>query len=276
MDSLIHALGGRRLVALTGAGISTESGIPDYRGPETARRARNPIQYRAFVHDPHARTRYWARSVVGWPRISSARPNRAHTALVAMERGGVLGGIITQNVDRLHHHAGSRAVIELHGGLDRVRCLACDAREPRAALQHRLLELNPAWLHRGGADAPDGDADLDDIADFRVAPCLQCGGTLKPDVVFFGECVPRPIVDAAFATLDTADALLVVGSSLTVYSGYRFIRRAAERRIPIAIINLGPTRGDPHATVLHHARAGDALPTLASALTRTSISQFFP
>jgi NAD-dependent SIR2 family protein deacetylase len=278
VDSLIRALADRRLVALTGAGISTESGIPDYRGPETARRARNPIQYRAFVHDPRARTRYWARSVVGWPRISSARPNGAHAALVAMEQGGVLGGIITQNVDRLHHHAGSRAVIELHGGLDRVRCLDCNTREPRAALQHRLLELNPDWLQRGRAiaDAPDGDADLDDVANFRVAPCVQCGGTLKPDVVFFGECVPRPIVDAAFATLETADALLVVGSSLTVYSGYRFIRRAAERRIPIAIINLGPTRGDPHATVRHHARAGDALPALASALTRTSISRYFP
>jgi NAD-dependent SIR2 family protein deacetylase len=270
VDALIRALSGRTLVVLTGAGISTESGIPDYRGPETARRARNPIQYRAFVRDASARARYWARSVLGWPVISSARPNPAHLALVDLERAGIVRALITQNVDRLHHHAGSREVIELHGGLDRVRCLECDAREPRAALQHRLLELNPGWLQRAPEirTAPDGDADLDDVRDFRVAACLACDGTLKPDVVFFGESVPRPTVEAALAAVDVAEALLVVGSSLTVYSGYRFIRRAAERAIPIAIVNLGPTRGDPHAAVRVDARAGDALPALARVLSR--------
>jgi NAD-dependent SIR2 family protein deacetylase len=270
VDSVVDALRGRRIVALTGAGISTESGIPDYRGPGTARRARNPIQYRAFVRDAAARQRYWARSMLGWPRMAGARPNDGHRALAALERAGQLAGVITQNVDRLHQAAGQREVIELHGALAEVLCLDCRAVEKRDALQHRLRELNPAWEDRAVALAPDGDADLDGsaIAGFRIADCRTCRGTLKPNVVFFGENVPRPVVDAAWAMLDRADALLVVGSSLTVYSGFRFVRRAAERDLPIAIVNVGPTRGDPLATARLNARAGKALPGLATALAQ--------
>ncbi len=268
MDAVSSLLRGRRLVALTGAGISTESGIPDYRGPGTRARARNPIQYREFVRDPAARRRYWARSLVGWPRIDGARPNPAHQAMARLERGGALACVITQNVDRLHQRAGSEQVIELHGALAEVVCLACRAIEPRAELQGRLLSLNPGFAERPTELAPDGDAELpaDRIDGFRVATCRTCGGDLKPNVVFFGESVPRPTVEAAYASVDAAEALLVVGSSLTVFSGYRFVRRAAERGIPIAIVNLGPTRGDDHATARVDARAGDALPALARAL----------
>jgi len=260
-------LRGRRVVALTGAGISTESGIPDYRGPGTLQRARSPMQHGEFVRDAAARRRYWARSVIGWPRVAAAEPNPAHAALVAMERSGALAGIITQNVDRLHARAGSRIVIELHGALAEVACLGCGAREARAALQARLIALNP-WLDvdAAAAAAPDGDADLTAAAidRFRVADCGGCGGVLKPDVVFFGGSVPRDVVGAAYALVDDADALLVVGSSLAVYSGYRFVRRAAERGAPIAIVNLGPTRGDPLAALCWDARAGAALPALAA------------
>lgn len=267
-DELIDLLRGRRLVALTGAGASTESGIPDYRGPETQRRARNPIQWSAYMADADARARYWARSLVGWPRIAQARPNPTHHALAALERSGALAGLLTQNVDRLHHAAGSERVIELHGALADVRCLDCGAREPRAALQARLTALNPAFGARAIEVAPDGDAEIprEALDGFRVAGCASCGGTLKPDVVFFGENVPRPKVDAGFAWVDAAEALLVVGSSLAVFSGLRFVRRAAERGIPVAIVNLGPTRGDPLARVRVDARSGEVLPALARAL----------
>jgi NAD-dependent SIR2 family protein deacetylase len=262
---LVDLLRGRRFVALTGAGCSTDSGIPDYRGPGTRARARNPVQYRAFVDDPRARQRYWARSMLGWPRFSAARPNGAHAAFAALERVGQLRGIITQNVDRLHHAAGSARVVELHGALAEVVCLACGALEARAALQDRLTLLNPWW----DADvelAPDGDAELAQVEGFRVADCLACGGVLKPRVVFFGENVPRPTVDEAFALLAEGDALLVAGSSLTVYSGLRFVRRAAEAGVPIAILNLGPTRGDPYATLRVDAPLADTLPVLRAAL----------
>lgn len=246
---------------LTGAGCSTESGIPDYRGPGTRDRARNPIQHRAFVTDPSARQRYWARSAVGWARFSTVEPNDAHLALASMS----LTGLITQNVDRLHHRAGSREVIELHGALAEVRCLACDARESRDALQARILALNPGFTASAEL-APDGDSELETARDFQVPACRACGGILKPDVVFFGDNVPRPRVDAAFAIADAAEVLLVVGSSLTVFSGYRFVLRAAERGQRIAIVNLGETRGDPHAHVRVDARAGEVLPALARAL----------
>ncbi|WP_338046781.1 NAD-dependent protein deacetylase [Polyangium spumosum] len=267
-EPLARLLAGRRAVALAGAGMSTESGIPDYRGPETARRARNPIQARAFIHDPAARARYWARSMNGWPRIAAARPNPAHVALAALERAGRLAGTITQNVDGLHQAAGSERVIELHGALARVRCLGCGVIEPRASLQERLIAENPSFYQWGTALAPDGDADLehDAFADFHVPACLGCGGTLKPDVVFFGENVPAPVTEAAWALFDEAEVLLVVGSSLTVYSGYRFVRRASERGVPVAIVNLGPTRGDAHAAVRVDARLGELLPRLASTL----------
>jgi NAD+-dependent protein deacetylase sirtuin 4 len=267
-EPLVALLRGRRVVALTGAGISTESGIPDYRGPGTLRRARNPIQYREFVSDAAGRRRYWARSVIGWGRFSSARPNPAHQAVATLENAGTLAGVITQNVDGLHHAAGSRRVIELHGALAEVRCLGCGALEDRERVQERLLHLNPGWDRRRAEAAPDGDAELPAalVDGFRVADCERCDGVLKPNVVFFGESVPRATVDAAWALLDEAEVLLVVGSSLAVFSGYRFVRRAGERGLPIAVVNLGPTRGDPLATVRIAARAGELLPRVARIL----------
>ena len=264
----VALLRGRRVTALTGAGISTESGIPDYRGPSTRARARNPIQHGQFVRDAAARRRYWARSVIGWPRVAAAEPNAAHAALAAMERGGALAGIVTQNVDRLHARAGSLRVIELHGALSDVSCLDCGGREARARLQARLLALNPGFASRGAELAPDGDAELPAtlVDAFVVAGCVDCGGVLKPDVVFFGGSVARDIVEAAYALVEAAEALLVVGSSLEVYSGFRFVRRAAERAIPVAIVNLGPTRGDDLAALRWDERAGAALPALAAAL----------
>ena len=270
LGALVQLLRGRRVVALTGAGCSTESGIPDYRGPDTPPRARPPIQHREFVDRADARRRYWARSVLGWSRFSAARPNPAHTALAELEQRGALAGVITQNVDGLHGAAGSRSVVELHGALARVRCLDCAALTPRDALQAHLLAANPGWLERtrSAAVAPDGDADLpDDLVDgFTVVGCAACGGTVMPDVVFFGGSVPRATLDAAWALFDRAEALLVIGSSLTVFSGFRFVRRAAERGVPIGILNRGPTRGDDHAAVRLDARAGVALPALARAL----------
>lgn len=260
---------GKRVVALTGAGCSTESGIPDYRGVDRAAPRRAPIQHREFVDHADARRRYWARSVIGWPQLAEARPNRGHRALVALELGGVLAGVITQNVDGLHHAAGSRAVVELHGAIARVRCLGCGALGARDELQRRLLAANPGWLARAAAaPAPDGDADLADglVTDFAVVDCAACGGTLMPDVVFFGGNVPRATVDAAWALFDRAELLLVAGTSLAVFSGYRFVRRAAERGVPIAIVNRGETRGDPHATLRVDGRCGDVLPALAAAL----------
>jgi NAD-dependent deacetylase sirtuin 4 len=268
LDALIGLLRGRRVVALTGAGCSTESGIPDYRGPDTPPRARPPIQHREFVERADARRRYWARSMLGWPRLAAARPNRGHEALAALERAGAVAGLITQNVDGLHHRAGSREVVELHGALRRVRCLACSRAIARDELQRRLAEANPDWMERGGTIAPDGDADLADdaTAGFEVVACAACGGVLMPDVVFFGGSVPRPTLDAAWATFERAEVLLVVGSSLTVFSGYRFVRRAAERAVPVAILNRGPTRGDPHAALRVDASAGEALAAVARGL----------
>jgi NAD-dependent deacetylase sirtuin 4 len=268
LRDLVDLLAGRRVVALTGAGCSTESGIPDYRGPETARRARNPIQYRAFLDSAAERRRYWARSFLGWPRMAAARPNDAHLALAGLERAGALQGVITQNVDRLHHVAGSARVIELHGALAEVRCLECGATEHRDSVQARLAVLNPGFATRTVEHAPDGDAELDGeaVQRFAEAPCLACGGVLKPGVVFFGESVPAAVVEAAWALLAEGEALLVVGSSLAVFSGYRFVRRAAERAMPVAIVNLGPTRGDALAQVRVDARCGQVLPALAAAL----------
>lgn len=268
VEALASLLRGRRIVALTGAGCSTESGIPDYRGPGTLARARSPIQHREFMTKPEVRARYWARSLLGWPHFSSARPNAAHHALAALERDGHVLGLITQNVDRLHHSAGSQRVIELHGALARVRCLGCGALEPRAALQERLLALNPGFSERLVELRPDGDAELsvDVVRAFQVPDCTRCHGVLKPDVVFFGDNVAAPIVEAAFALLEEGDALLVVGSSLAIYSGYRFIQRASVRHMPIGIINIGECRGAPLADVYVEARAGDVLPALARSL----------
>ncbi len=265
IDALVELLRGRAIVALTGAGCSTESGIPDYRGATTPPRKRPPIQHREFVDRADARQRYWARSLIGWPKLAAARPNAGHLALAALP----LAGLITQNVDGLHQAAGSAGVVELHGAIARVRCLGCDARTTRAELQARLLDANPRWRDApAGEAAPDGDIDLPDalVADFSVLPCDACGAVLMPDVVFFGGSVPRETLDAAWAAFDRAEVLLVVGSSLAAFSGYRFVRRAGERGIPVAIVNQGATRGDPHATLLVDARIGAALPMVAAHL----------
>jgi NAD-dependent SIR2 family protein deacetylase len=257
-------LRGRRVVVLAGAGISTESGIPDYRG--AGRSPRKSIQYREFIASAVVRQRYWARSAAGWPKMLAARPNDAHRALVSLEERGAIAGVITQNVDGLHAAAGSRTLVELHGALARVRCLDCDTTTPRATMQERLLLANPSITERSAAAAPDGDAELTDTDDFVVPACLICGGVLKPDVVLFGENVPAAITNRAWSLFDQAEALLVVGSSLAVFSGYRFVIRASERGLPIAIINLGPTRGDALAAAKLELRLGDALPDLAAAL----------
>ncbi|HEU4557562.1 MAG TPA: NAD-dependent protein deacetylase, partial [Longimicrobium sp.] len=247
----------------------TESGIPDYRGPDA--RPRSPIQYQEFVRSEAARVRYWARSSVGWRRFSAARPNAGHHALAELEDAGVVRGIITQNVDGLHHAAGSRRVIELHGSLASVRCLACGGAVPRDAFQARLLGMNAEWSERLQGEveqAPDGDAELPSWAmeSFHVPACDGCGGMMKPDVVFFGENVPRDWVDDAWRLYGEADVLLVAGSSLTVYSGRRFIYRAREDGTPIAVVNLGPTRADDVAAVKVDGRLGTILPQLAAAL----------
>lgn len=274
-DVLVGLLRGRRVVVLAGAGCSTESGIPDYRGPEGSLRSRKPIQYQDFMRSEAARVRYWARSTIGWPRMAAARPNEAHRALARLERHGRLAGIITQNVDGLHQSAGSRRVVELHGSLAAIRCMGCGELARRDAYQHRLLSMNPDWSGRlGGAcapgmeAAPDGDAELPDWAmeRFRVPGCARCDGVMKPDVVFFGENVPAQRVEEAWRLYESADVLLVVGSSLTVYSGRRFIYRAAKEGMPIGIVNIGPTRADDVAAARVDGRVGEILPRLAAVL----------
>ena len=236
----------RRLFVLTGAGISTASGIPDYRDLDGGWKRRPPVTYSAFVGDAATRARYWARSLIGWRRFGDARPNAAHDALARLENEGRVEALVTQNVDGLHQAAGSREVIDLHGRLDEVRCLQCERRVARAAFQRELETRNPAWSDLDALAAPDGDADLDglDFATFDVPACAACGGMLKPDVVFFGENVPRARVEKAYAHLAAADAMLVVGSSLMVYSGFRFAREAARAGKPVAAINRGRTRAD--------------------------------
>jgi NAD-dependent SIR2 family protein deacetylase len=267
LDALATLLDGRRFVALTGAGCSTESGIPDYRGQGRAG-PRNPIQHDAFLRRADVRQRYWARATLGWTRFSGARPNAAHQALAALEEAGHLAGIITQNVDRLHHAAGSRRVVELHGALAEVRCLGCGAVAPRGEVHERLVDENPGWLDHAATISPDGDAELSDeaVAAFRVVTCARCDGALKPDVVFFGGTVGEPTMTAAWSLFGEGEVLLVVGSSLAVYSGFRFARRAHELGIPVALVNDGPTRADELAEVRLAARAGEALPRLVRAL----------
>jgi NAD-dependent deacetylase sirtuin 4 len=268
VQALAERLRGRRVVVLTGAGVSTESGIPDYRSPEASARARRPVHGPEFIRSAALRRRYWARAMVGWESFRRARPGPAHLAIARLEARGVVTRVITQNVDRLHDAAGSRRVIELHGALAEVFCLACGALEDRESVQARMRATNRAWIMGATPAAPDGDADLDDaaMAGFEAPVCLPCGGALKPRVVFFGENVARPVVDAAFASVDGADALLVAGTSLAVFSGYRFLRRAADRRIPIAIVNRGPVRGEELAAVKIDASTGAALDELARRL----------
>jgi len=236
----------QRLFVLTGAGCSTDSGIPDYRDADGQWKRTPPVTYQAFMGEPATRQRYWARSLLGWPRFGQARPNGTHSALAVLEARGQLEVLLTQNVDRLHQRAGSQAVIDLHGRLDQVRCMGCEARTPRDVFQQRLLDHNPGWDRLDAAQAPDGDADLEgvDFSAFQVPACPHCGGILKPDVVFFGESVPRERVAAVHAHLARADAVLVVGSSLMVYSGFRFVQAAATAGLPVAALNLGRTRAD--------------------------------
>jgi NAD-dependent SIR2 family protein deacetylase len=236
----------RSLFVLTGAGCSTSSGIPDYRDADGKWKRQQPVTYQAFMSEEKTRRRYWARSLIGWRRIRRARPNDAHRALARLEAMGRSELLLTQNVDRLHQAAGSVRVIDLHGRIDRVRCMNCELRAARDELQDELGRLNAGWLDLEAADAPDGDAELDsaDFSSFIVPSCRRCGGVLKPDVVFFGESVPRDRVDAAARHLDEADAMLIVGSSLMVYSGFRFVQLAASAGKPVAAVNLGRTRAD--------------------------------
>ena len=268
----IAAILARRDVAvLTGAGLSTESGIPDYRGVTGSLRRHAPMTYQDFVGSAAGRQRYWARSHLGWRSIGRARPNTGHYAVAALESAGHVSGVITQNVDGLHRAAGSPDAIELHGGLDRVICLGCGALSTREDLDERLHAANPGFRDRAesGPLNPDGDVELDDtlVAGFRIASCTDCGtGILKPDVVFFGENVPRPRVQQCYDLIDRSHALLVLGSSLTVMSGLRFVRYAAKAYKPVAIINQGETRGDAQAAVRAHLPLGPALNELAAGL----------
>jgi NAD-dependent SIR2 family protein deacetylase len=266
LAGLAELVAGGSVAILSGAGLSTESGIPDYRGPTgLARRAGTPMTYQTFTGTAAARQRYWARSYLGWGHIARAEPNAGHRAVAELGRRGLLTGIITQNVDGLHQAAGAGPVIELHGSLDRVRCLGCGERTPRLDLDRRLRAANPAWAALPDAPLnPDGDVELgdDQVRTFRVVDCLGCGGLLMPDVVFFGENVPRPRVDTCFALVDRSAALVVLGSSLTVMSGYRFVRHAARLGVPVAIVNQGATRGDAHAAITVDAALGTALAAL--------------
>lgn len=268
VERLADLIRDRRTVVLTGAGVSTESGIPDYRGPGSRGRVRKPMLGPEFEASAGARARYWLRSMAGWRRFAAARPNPAHEALARLEGIGAARGLITQNVDGLHQAGGSREVLELHGSLSRVRCLACGAFESRGALQVRLEALNPGAVDGSGAPAPDGDVELpaDAAGSFRVPGCRSCDGILKPDVVFFGDTVPRDRVRAAEAMCDAGDVLLVAGSSLEVFSGRRFVDRVHKAGRPVAVVNLGPTRADRVATLKLEGRAGDVLPRLAAAL----------
>ena len=250
-----------RLFILTGAGCSTNSGIPDYRDADGAWKRTPPVRFQAFVAEEATRRRYWARSMIGWRRFGQALPNDAHHALARLEASGRSQMLLTQNVDRLHQAAGSRVVIDLHGRLDLVRCMACSAARRRADFQDDLVRLNASWADLDAAALPDGDAELDhvDFSGFAVPLCASCGGVMKPDVVFFGESVPRDQVALAMEALEQADAMLVVGSSLMVYSGFRFAQAAAKRGIPIAAVNLGRTRADDLLTLKIEDRCEAAL-----------------
>jgi NAD-dependent SIR2 family protein deacetylase len=271
LDALVDLVAAGDVAVLTGAGLSTESGIPDYRGPSGQARRAEPMTYQVFVGAAADRRRYWARSHLGWRHIAGALPNLGHVAVAELEHRRLIRGIITQNVDGLHQVAGAQQVVDLHGSLDRVVCLGCDTRSSRDALDVRLRAANAGWDAAIGELNPDGDAVVaaEDIERFQVVGCTACGGLLKPDVVFFGENVPRSRVDQCYAMVEAASALLVLGSSLTVMSGYRFVRRAAKLGIPVAIVNQGPTRGDDQAQLTLDAPLGQTLTALVSQLDRT-------
>jgi NAD-dependent SIR2 family protein deacetylase len=268
---LAELTAGGGVVVLSGAGLSTESGIPDYRGESGRRRQAEPMTYQTFIGSAAARRRYWARSHLGWRHIARAVPNAGHRAVTELQSRGLIAGIITQNVDGLHQAAGAQHVIELHGGLDRVTCLTCGQRTSRGLLDERMRAANPGWHAQVSAIKPDGDADLadDQIDAFDIVDCHSCGGLLKPDVIFFGENVPRPRVEECYALTERAAMLLVLGSSLTVMSGYRFVRHATRHGIPVTIINQGPTRGDADAVLTLDAPLGPTLTTLLAGLGPT-------
>ena len=257
-----------RWTVLTGAGISADSGIPTYRDQAGKWLRVDPIQHKEFIESDQKRKRYWARSMVGWPSVEKALPNAHHTALATLERIGKISTLITQNVDRLHQKAGSQRVIDLHGRLDRVVCLSCGQPEARAALQARLLATNPFVVNYSQIARPDGDADVPDhfVAQTQEPVCTSCGGTLMPDVVFFGDSVPRTTVDEIFAAIDAAGALLVIGSSLMVYSGFRFCRHAHQAGFPLACINPGATRADDLFTLKSESGCTEQLQALAAGL----------
>ena len=263
-----------RWVALTGAGISLDSGIPTYRNDRGEWQRSDPIQHQDFIANEAARRRYWARSMAGWTYVAASKPNRAHTALAELEAAGHISLLATQNVDRLHQAAGHQRVVDLHGRLDRVCCRDCGASVERASLQQELAQLNPAWHQTIGEVRPDGDAEVEDavVDSMRVPPCKACGGTLMPDVVFFGGTVPKERVDAISTAIERSDALLVVGSSLMVFSGFRFARMAHKANKPVIIINRGKTRADALATLKIEADAADALDQLVSSAGSASLS----
>lgn len=271
IDEALALLRDRPVAVLSGAGMSTRSGLPDYRGRDAV--PRSPMTYQEFMGHDLARRRYWARSTVGWEQFRSARPGRSHRLLAVLSPAAFpVTAVITQNVDGLHAAAGSDPVIDLHGRLDRVRCQQCDALSSRAALHARMLAMNPELAARlpelaaDAAQAPDGDAEVDRTSSFRYPPCPLCGGILKPDVVFFGESARRGVVASAFAALEEASALLVLGSSLTVQSGLRFVRAARKQGKPVVILNDGPTRADPDASLRVHGRLEDVLAQWAGAV----------
>lgn len=265
-NELLDFIRARACIAvLTGAGVSTSSGIPDYRDEHGKWKRARPVEFRPFMTDPRVRQRYWARSTVGWPHIGRAQPSATHRALARMESNGPVSLVITQNVDGLHQAAGSRDVIDLHGRLHLVRCMQCGHSLPRSELQIQLLARNPEWAEIEGRVAPDGDVDIDgrDYGGFLVPDCPECEGILKPDVVFFGESVPRERVDRAFLGIAQADALLIVGTSLMVYSGFRFAEAAAAAGKPIAAVNLGRTRADHLLTLKVSAPCDEVLENLS-------------
>jgi NAD-dependent SIR2 family protein deacetylase len=273
LDTLARMAEGGGVAVLSGAGLSTESGIPDYRGPSGVARRHTPMTYQTFVGDPLARRRYWARSHLGWRRIARAQPNAGHRAVAELERAGVLAGIVTQNVDGLHQAGGAQVVIELHGNLDRIVCLDCGAADSREEHDDRLRLANPGFDAEILAVNPDGDVDLDDaeLDEFQPVDCGGCpGGMLKPDVVFFGETVPIDRVRDSYELVENARLLLVLGTSLTVMSGRRFVLRAAKLGIPVAICNQGPTRGDDYAALTVDGPLGSVLPRLARRLVSLS------
>ncbi|WP_329331576.1 NAD-dependent protein deacetylase [Streptomyces sp. NBC_00663] len=271
LGPVVDALSAGGVLVLSGAGISTESGIPDYRGEGGSLGRHTPMTYQDFTAGAQARRRYWARSHLGWRTFGRARPNAGHRAVAAFERHGLLSGVITQNVDGLHQAAGSADVVELHGSLGRVVCLSCGAVSSRRALALRLEEANAGFAPTAAGINPDGDADLTDaqVGDFQVLPCLSCDGVLKPDVVFFGETVPSTRVEQCRRLVRDARSLLVLGSSLTVMSGLRFVRQASQAGKPVIIVNRDPTRGDPHALTRVALPLGAALTTVADALNLT-------